>query len=95
MPTTAIEIESDVMQRAKDTDLRLDAIRALRKISGYETGITGHNSFAKLLGFKDMFDMYTNFDDSHRRVCRLLIGPHGYSVFKALEAKRSSNTHQE
>jgi len=46
-------------------------------------------SLAWLLEYKNYKGMKDNFNDKDASICRALSGPHGYTIYKMLLAKRS------
>ena len=47
------------------------------------------DALVKLLGYKDFTDMQRNFTSEDINICRALAGPHGYTIYKMILAKRS------
>lgn len=45
-----------------------------------------------ILGYSDLLAMQIGFSDEDKRKCEMLAGPHGRTIYKMLQIKRSSNT---
>lgn len=54
----------------------------------YNHSMVGHLCW--LLGHKGVSEMLRNYTDEDARVVRLLAGPHGYTIYKALLARREA-----
>lgn len=58
-------------------------------------GIHPHHTYielARLLGYPDKDSMLESFNDEDASKCNALLGPHGYTIYKAMLARSSNGT---
>lgn len=70
-------------------DLKIRTYHKLRNIRGRKR--RQHFHLATLLGYRHIKDYHANFNERDVRICQMLLGPHGETIYKALRARRVNN----
>lgn len=72
---------------------RVNARHAVSKFAGidFETG-SSTTELAELLGYINYTDLSDNHTEEVSRVLRLLAGPHGLAIYKALKARKQDGS---
>lgn len=72
-------------------DLRLKMVDTLREYADKKGMLRlNQDEVAQLFGKSDYVHLMSAFTDEDRQLCEVLCGPHGYSIYRALLIKRSS-----
>lgn len=68
----------------KYMNLRIDTYKRLRCLSGKNKPQRHH--LIALLGYRHHIDRL-NFNERDANICKMLLGPHGFTIYKALRAQ--------